>query len=434
MHLREKLDLISKELNAYFIQRDHVVERLVYALLSKNHVLLHGKHGIAKTGIIKAFMSHLDESFTQYRTQIMSDSGADNLFGPTNLHKLSSDNPSLERCIDRTMVDCDIAFCDEFLDCSDKTLRATIGVLGPDRVFYNGKSIKENEIKCPLISFFGSTNNNRVNDTIKAVLDRILFRIELQPIRKNNLPNLMNIEEEYVPNVTISKQELFDAFKEIKNVKLPSWIVETVIYIYNLVLNHKDQSKFIISERKILEVKKLLKAIYWFNNGTITFRDIKIACECFGQITEVSEVSTILTSKNLDKAILIEIFILENGKKVSQYLNYLDAINMCIGKLAIQIEKYFVSAFPDGYADEQVIKEDIDTQNKIINFTKSMLPTIGVIEEIARANNNDDTLRKITSIKNYSTTLEKLTPILNGLTTGTPVLYSRIKELITTLP
>ena len=61
--LKAIADAIKAEVGRIFMGRDHIIEALLIALLTRGHVLLEGVPGVAKTTLVRAFAQTLDVSF-----------------------------------------------------------------------------------------------------------------------------------------------------------------------------------------------------------------------------------------------------------------------------------------------------------------------------------------------------------------------------------
>ncbi len=53
MNIREKTEILIKELNEKLIEREHIIPMILLTLFSKSHMLLLGPPGVAKTYAIE---------------------------------------------------------------------------------------------------------------------------------------------------------------------------------------------------------------------------------------------------------------------------------------------------------------------------------------------------------------------------------------------
>ena len=184
---KELLIEIIDQLEEKFQERKRVIRGVLLALLSKEHVLLLGKPGTAKSLLVEHFCSMLDANFfryllTKYTTQ-------DELFGPLSLKALENDK--YERKIEDYLPNVHIAFLDEIFRANSTILNALLTLLN-ERLFMNGNL----KIKVPLISLIAASNELPEGEQLQALYDRFLFRFEVHPIQdKDNFVKMLQMTQ-----------------------------------------------------------------------------------------------------------------------------------------------------------------------------------------------------------------------------------------------
>lgn len=150
-----------------------LVVQSVFALLTRENILIFGPPGTAKTlyaGMLFGRISHA----RVFDTQMSKGTLPEELFGSIDVEQLKRG-----RTVHRTqgtLVDADLAFIDEFFDANDMVLRALLGVFN-ERVFKKGTQVEP----AALHTGIAAANYLRATEVTEAVLDRFLFRAYLGP-------------------------------------------------------------------------------------------------------------------------------------------------------------------------------------------------------------------------------------------------------------
>jgi MoxR-like ATPase len=145
----------------------------VYALLTRENILIFGPPGTAKTLYAGLLFSRISDARV-FDTQMSKGTLAEELFGSIDTEQLKKG-----RTIHNTrgtLVDADLAFIDEFFDANDMVLRALLGVFN-ERVFKKGSQVENAALHCGI----AAANYLRATDVTEAVLDRFLFRAYIAP-------------------------------------------------------------------------------------------------------------------------------------------------------------------------------------------------------------------------------------------------------------
>jgi MoxR-like ATPase len=106
---RTKLLRLEQELNQSFFEREELVRIVLLSLLTRQHTLVFGKHGAAKSSLIRAVASAL--SCGCFTIQLGKDTPRDEMFGPIKVSKLPDDQ--LCRAYENFMPGKPLVFLDE---------------------------------------------------------------------------------------------------------------------------------------------------------------------------------------------------------------------------------------------------------------------------------------------------------------------------------
>ncbi len=167
------------ELHHIFLERDDVLLQLGLALLSREHLLVTGPPGTAKSQLASAVFGRiLDEETGEpslYARQIGESTVQTDLIGPIDFKTLMETGRT-EHFTDEGMLGAVHAFLDEIFDGRDMLLRSALNVLHEREVKQGGR-VRRGRIECALM-----TTNRYIaevlessRETLLAFVDRIAF-------------------------------------------------------------------------------------------------------------------------------------------------------------------------------------------------------------------------------------------------------------------
>jgi MoxR-like ATPase len=161
-----------------FIQRDPIILRIKYAIVMKEHILLKGKPGTAKSDLAMAILKNIVGArvFKQQFTSFMDESY---LFGPQILEELKKGN--IMHNTKNSIVDCHFAFLDEFFNANEETIIAGNSLLN-EREFIRNSQHEKSDIMTAIMT----TNRSRENeDKLRPIYDRIIFNAVVSNVEGN---------------------------------------------------------------------------------------------------------------------------------------------------------------------------------------------------------------------------------------------------------
>jgi MoxR-like ATPase len=174
-----RLSSFFNELAESFVEREDVVQQIILALLCREHVLLTGPPGTAKSQLASAVFSRVVDEHTGkpsfYARQFTESTVQTDLVGPIDFKTLMETGRT-EHFTDEGILGAVHAFLDEVFDGRDNLLRGALNVL-QERELKQGTRVTRGQIECALM-----TTNRYISDvlessreTLLAFVDRIAF-------------------------------------------------------------------------------------------------------------------------------------------------------------------------------------------------------------------------------------------------------------------
>ena len=176
--LKEVIDNAS----AGLVQRDVAVQLVVLAAIAREHVLLIGPPGTAKSEAVRRIASGLGGRYFEYLLGRFTEPAE--IFGPVDLQKLREG--IVETQTAGMLPEADIAFLDEVFLGSTAILNTLLGILN-ERVFRRGRTA----LRCPLRVCVGASNALPDDPALAAFSDRFLLHLFLEPIADPYLESLL---------------------------------------------------------------------------------------------------------------------------------------------------------------------------------------------------------------------------------------------------
>lgn len=269
----DKLVQLNVTLQQYFVERDETISQLCFALATREHLLLKGKPGTAKSMLGKTVLEYIQGAnvFSIQFSKFMSE---DYVLGPINPKKLR-DEGIIEHNLDGYITQADYAFIDEFFDGSDILLRSMLEILN-ERTFTRGSQ----QVECPMRSCVLTSNYIRDQEITDAVLDRIIFKNEVSKIsdRANRVSMYTNFltgngnmgKDLKKIGMTMDDMDLIADAVQAQIVDIPTDVLTTFDEVVN---EFAKQSGVFVSDRKANILLKIIKTVALLEKREIALQD-----------------------------------------------------------------------------------------------------------------------------------------------------------------
>ena len=182
------------ELSRPFIGREEEAKVIVLALLTKEHAILIGEPGTAKSALIRRAAQILNMKYFMYLLTRYTEPAE--LFGPLDINALKEGK--YVRITTNKLPEAEIVFLDEIFKANSAILNTLLTVMN-ERLFYDGYT----EIPVRLWSLFGASNEVPEDPELEALYDRFLLRHYVRPVSDDQWRDLLraawNIEKNGYP-------------------------------------------------------------------------------------------------------------------------------------------------------------------------------------------------------------------------------------------
>lgn len=194
----KKITAQMKALKTYFQERDDIIEAMFVALLGKQHLVMIGPPGTAKSYLIECFCSGF-ESFELFNWQFTKFTTPEEIFGPYSLKALKEGK--YERITAHKLPEADLAYLDEIFNANSSILNALNSAMN-ERLFERKK--------ISLNSVFSGTNFIPEENVLVAFYDRFLFRFIVDEIMEaDHFEQMLRLNSYHLdPDLILSKKEL----------------------------------------------------------------------------------------------------------------------------------------------------------------------------------------------------------------------------------
>ena len=225
-HTRGMLDQVRAELKRQFLERDEVVDGLLIALLCRQHVLLLGPPGTAKSQLVRALADRLEGART-FEWLLTKFTTPEELFGPVDLPALEAGR--YDRLIDRKLPTAEVAFLDEVFKANSAILNALLTLMN-ERTFHQGSG----PVSVPLETLVAASNELPDEEALEALYDRFLLRFRVEYLNGDaRFLELLRLPEPTAPEAVIDREQLSVWRREVDAVEVPEPVLRDVLEIRN---------------------------------------------------------------------------------------------------------------------------------------------------------------------------------------------------------
>ncbi|MEK4404879.1 AAA family ATPase [Sporosarcina sp. FSL K6-6792] len=261
-----KLEEIKKALNAKFFEREEEVEGILVALLSRQHMLMIGPAGTAKSAL-SVELAKIVKGTDYFQWLLTRFSTPEEVFGPLSLKDL--EQGVYKRNTATKIPEANLVFLDEIFKANSAILNSLLTLIN-ERLFYNNGT----PVKVPLMSVIGASNEYpEEGEGLEALFDRFLLRFELDYIAdETNFVSMMKGTGQNIvmPSMTMDELVQLQFFTDM--VTIPDEVYDTLSKIRNELrdegIRPSDrrfkqslsvlQAKALINQRQVVKVDDIV--------------------------------------------------------------------------------------------------------------------------------------------------------------------------------
>ncbi len=167
--LHQRLRQVAETLQRQFIGKDEIIRLMSVAVVAGEHCVLLGPPGTAKSALIRTMAQLLQANYFEYLLTRFTE--PNELFGPVDINAFREGK--YRRNTEGMLPQAEIVFLDEIFKSNSAILNALLTLLNERRFVSGGVTIE-----CPLISVFGASNEVPSDETLGAIFDRFLLRVQ----------------------------------------------------------------------------------------------------------------------------------------------------------------------------------------------------------------------------------------------------------------
>lgn len=246
------------ELSKPFVGREEESKVILLALLTKEHAVLIGEPGTAKSALIRRAANLLSmKCFTYLLTKYTEPA---ELFGPLDINALKEGR--YVRITLRKLPEAEIVFLDEIFKANSAILNTLLTIMN-ERLFYDGYT----EIRVMLWSLFGASNEVPQDPELEALYDRFLLRHYVKPLPEDMWRDLLKYSwdiERYgypQPEITLDRATLENVSRLVHMVNFET-IKSKLLKIFSML----ESKNLHITDRRKGKALKVIAAHAILNN------------------------------------------------------------------------------------------------------------------------------------------------------------------------
>lgn len=164
------------------VGREQLAELIVLAAVAREHILVIGPPGTAKSAVVRRVAQSMGGRYFEYLLGRFTEPSE--LFGAVDLKKLREG--TVETDVSGMLPEADIVFLDEVFLGSTAILNTLLGVLN-ERRFRRGHT----QIQCPLRVCVGASNGLPDDEALAAFGDRFLLHLFVESVPDNQLEAML---------------------------------------------------------------------------------------------------------------------------------------------------------------------------------------------------------------------------------------------------
>lgn len=166
--LAARLRRVAAELDQQYLGKSELIRLLLIAIVAREHVVVIGPPGTAKSALIKSLAELVDARYFEYLLTRFTE--PNELFGPVDIHAFREG--VYRRKTEGMLPEAELVFLDEIFKSNSAILNSLLTLLNERRLALGGQTIQS-----PILSVFGASNEVPADESLQALYDRFLLRV-----------------------------------------------------------------------------------------------------------------------------------------------------------------------------------------------------------------------------------------------------------------
>lgn len=252
MNAIAQLNQVLEYLKNTFVGKDEIIDLLGICLVARENAFLLGPPGTAKSAIVRTLSQCIVDgnNFEYLLTRFTEPS---EIFGPFDIRKLKEGE--LLTNTEGMMPEASLVFLDEIFNANSAILNSLLMALN-ERIFRRGRETR----LLPALMFVGASNQLPQEETLNALLDRFLIRVNCNYVAPDQLEQVLiqgwkqqknPIQD--IPSITPNAIQDLQAMS--KNIDLSPIRAQYVDLIHSL-----RNTGFSVSDRRAVKIQNLIAA------------------------------------------------------------------------------------------------------------------------------------------------------------------------------
>ena len=252
MNAIDQLNQVLEYLKKTFVGKDEIIDLLGICLVARENAFLLGPPGTAKSAIIRALSQCIADG-NNFEYLLTHFTEPREIFGPFDIRKLKEGE--LITNTEGMMPEASLVFLDEIFNANSAILNSLLMALN-ERIFRRGRETR----LLPALMFVGASNQLPQEETLNALLDRFLIRINCNYVAPEQLEQVL-IQGWKQQSNTIQDIPIItpNAIKDLqamsKNMDLSPIRAQYVDLIHSL-----RNTGFSVSDRRAVKIQNLIAA------------------------------------------------------------------------------------------------------------------------------------------------------------------------------
>jgi len=291
--MQDRFKQVVSDMNQLCLERQSEVYSMVGCIIAHEHGFFLGKPGIGKSHMINKFLESTVDA-NKFVKLMTAQTTVNELFGPLDINAFKQGKLSFN--VEGYLADSHIAFLDEVWKSNSQCLNALLTVL-EERRFDNGNQT----IQAPLISCFGASNELPQDDSLKALYDRFLLRMEVKTLLQRESYRALYSGLTHSMRQVLSVNDIREANAQSSMVTMGEDVCDSMI---DLVLDIGLKCKIDISPRRQVKMIRFLKALVWLDGkDKITENYFQYLLDCIWETPSQKQSVAIVLSSYLSPAV-----------------------------------------------------------------------------------------------------------------------------------